>query len=82
MPDPVTLDRSETLADGLEAVRQARAREEEARDHVRFARDDLAAAALAASEAGHSYAAIGTAIGLSKQRVGELIDRARDTATL
>ena len=71
----------DTPDDGLSAVRAARKREEEARDHVRFARDDLAAAALAASEAGHSYAAIGTAIGLSKQRVGELIDRARNAPT-
>jgi DNA-directed RNA polymerase specialized sigma24 family protein len=70
------------IADALVYCREARSREQAARDNVRFCRDDLAAAVLEASEAGHSYATIGDVIGLSKQRVGELIDRARATPAL
>jgi DNA-directed RNA polymerase specialized sigma24 family protein len=65
-----------TTPQPLVDVREARARETAALEDLRSARDDLAAALLDASEAGHTYARIGDAVGMSKQRVRELIDRA------
>lgn len=48
-----------------------------ARDRVERARLAYEESILEASEAGHSYSEIGEELGLSKQRIGELVARAR-----
>jgi DNA-directed RNA polymerase sigma subunit (sigma70/sigma32) len=62
-------------ANSLTRVRRASAKVQRAEENVRAARSELRAAILAARKDGESLAAIARALGVSRQRVSQLLER-------
>jgi hypothetical protein len=62
-------------ANSLTRVRRASAKVQRAEENVRVARSELRAAILAARKDGESLAAIARALGVSRQRVSQLLER-------
>jgi len=63
--------------DPLERVRRAAAKAEAAEVSRQEAREQLRQAVVEAHEGGHSYTAIGRVLGVSRQRVAELVQQER-----
>ena len=63
--------------DLLERVRKAAEKAEAAEASRQEAREQLRQAVVAAHEGGHSYTAIGRVLGVSRQRVAELVQQER-----
>ena len=63
--------------DLLERVRKAAEKAEAAEASRQEAREQLRQAVVEAHEGGHSYTAIGRVLGVSRQRVAELVQQER-----
>jgi DNA-directed RNA polymerase specialized sigma24 family protein len=63
--------------DLLERVRKAAAKADAAEASRQEAREQLRQAVVEAHEGGHSYTAIGRVLGVSRQRVAELVQQER-----